>query len=60
MVFDHPNVTAMAGYLDRLLGADEPAAEATLSASVGDAVVDMTDDEVEALLLKKLSEMSRP
>jgi hypothetical protein len=50
----------MAGYLDRLLGADEPAAEATRSASVGDAVVDMTDDEVEALLLKKLSEMSRP
>jgi hypothetical protein len=69
MVFDHPNVTAIATYVERLMvtdglldgdESDDDAAGAIVSSADHDAVIDMTDDEVEALLLKKLSEMSRP
>jgi hypothetical protein len=70
MVFDHPNIAAIATYVERvmvtdgLLDGDEPddhVADAVASMPADhDAVIDMTDDEVEALLVKKLSEMSRP
>jgi hypothetical protein len=87
MVFDHPNVAALATYLERVLvsdgllagddgghAADAAAGDGPGGPPTGDrrndasapsapsteAVADMSDDEVEALLLKKLSEMAEP
>ena len=72
LVFDHPNIGAIAAYLDRMLAHDDPAG-AVADRDDGDAtaagdgefvpvgataVAEMTDDEVEALLLSKLTELS--
>ena len=64
LVFDHPTVAAIATYLERLLGGPgEPDAPApvdraeprpTLEAA---AVAELSEDEVEAMLLSRLAEM---
>ncbi|MCU1503451.1 MAG: hypothetical protein JWM12_2805, partial [Ilumatobacteraceae bacterium] len=62
LVFDHPNIAAIAAYLDRLLADDDgqdvdvrPSAAPVVGAT---AVAEMSDDDVEALLLQKLAEIS--
>jgi acyl transferase domain-containing protein len=65
LVFDHPNVIAIATYLERILYADGPVAAVATPAAPEDsqtieAIADLPDEEVEALLLQKLAEISNP
>ena len=60
LVFDYPTITAIAGHLERLVCGDGPAqAPAPALASAPPAtsaaqLAELSDDEVEAMLLKKL------
>jgi SAM-dependent methyltransferase/acyl carrier protein len=66
LLFDHPNIAAIAGYLEHLVfgapAADEPvvpqpAGPTTTPQLRVDAIAALSDAEVEALLLQKLSEI---
>lgn len=63
LVFDYPSIAAIAGYLERIIMADPPV-EAAVSVPVApiapvgaDVIAELSDEEVEALLLKKLAEI---
>jgi acyl transferase domain-containing protein/trans-aconitate methyltransferase len=66
LVFDHPNIVAIAGYLDRLLDGDGGANDVdtmtasadTPTAPVGaETVAALSDEQVEAMLLEKLANL---
>jgi hypothetical protein len=64
LIFDHPNITAMARYLEHLLAndpadvhSDAPARTDAPTLGVSD-VAGLSDDEVEAMLLAKLTEIA--
>jgi acyl transferase domain-containing protein/SAM-dependent methyltransferase len=67
LVFDHPTVTAIAGYLDRVVGgedvpedpAPEPAVRRVIPAGQhgAEVIAELSEEEVEAMLLEKLAEI---
>jgi SAM-dependent methyltransferase len=64
LIFDYPTIEAIAEYLERILipeqrslDAETPAPAALADEAVGEGIEGMSDDEVEALLLKKLKNM---
>ena len=63
LVFDHPNIAAIAEHLELVLTGGAPtvptaAASAPMVAASHEAIAAMSDDEVESMLLKKLAEIS--
>lgn len=71
LVFDHPNIVAIARFIDRLLGAPAGAESRrpslasapaeTIAAPVGaDELAALTDEQVEAMLLEKLAGIEEP
>ncbi|MBZ0294960.1 MAG: acyltransferase domain-containing protein [Anaerolineae bacterium] len=63
LMFDYPTPEAIAGYLQRLLGLGEtveeptPAQPASAPAEDDSDIQELTDEEVEAMLLKKLKDI---
>ncbi|WP_129674292.1 type I polyketide synthase [Candidatus Chloroploca sp. Khr17] len=62
LVFDYPTIAGIARYLDHLVTGDEavqpsqPIPTPTAAAVSAEAIADLSDEEVEAMLLKRLAE----